>query len=157
MGDVIIDGVDLDGLNYTVKVPFNGTFPDGGDPLVENLNIWYEVGLESRHPPPITSGTPAEHDPAEWRHRLDDHGHRARVAHDSRSRVSAGAACCRPERREAYAKSVQLLLLRAGAEKVGPLSHLAVGHGDGRHHVPMVLLGVLADLLPHGQLLHWRP
>jgi len=40
---VVIDGVDLDALNYTVKVPYNGTIPTGGDSLTENLNIWYEV------------------------------------------------------------------------------------------------------------------
>jgi Amt family ammonium transporter len=40
---VVIEGVDLDALNYTVKVPYNGTIPTGGDSLTDNLNIWYEV------------------------------------------------------------------------------------------------------------------
>ena len=40
---VFIEGVDLDALNYTIHVPYNGTGPTGGDPLKDNLNIWYEV------------------------------------------------------------------------------------------------------------------
>jgi hypothetical protein len=40
---VVIDGVDLDALDYIVKVPYNGTIATGGDSLTENLNIWYEV------------------------------------------------------------------------------------------------------------------
>ena len=39
----VIDGVDLDGLDYVVKVPYNGTGATGGDPMTDNLNIWYEV------------------------------------------------------------------------------------------------------------------
>ncbi len=45
-----VDGIDLDALNYTVKVPYNGTGPSGGDPLTENLNIWYEVGRVGNRP-----------------------------------------------------------------------------------------------------------
>jgi hypothetical protein len=30
--------------NYVVLVPFNGTDGPGGNPLVENVNIWYQVG-----------------------------------------------------------------------------------------------------------------
>ncbi|KAI5926791.1 ammonium permease [Camillea tinctor] len=41
---VVIDGVDLDALDYVVKVPYNGTIATGGDSLTENLNIWYESG-----------------------------------------------------------------------------------------------------------------
>jgi len=44
---VVIEGVDLDALNYTAKYPYNGTIPTGGDSLTENLNIWYEVGLRA--------------------------------------------------------------------------------------------------------------
>lgn len=40
---VTVDGVDLD-TQYVVKVPYNGTEPTGGDPLQNNLNIFYEVG-----------------------------------------------------------------------------------------------------------------
>lgn len=40
---VVIEGVDLD-ENYVVKVPYNGTGDTGGDPMVHNLNIWYESG-----------------------------------------------------------------------------------------------------------------
>ena len=39
----VIDGVDLDALDYIVKVPYNGTGATGGDSLTEDLNIWYEV------------------------------------------------------------------------------------------------------------------
>ncbi|PKS06390.1 hypothetical protein jhhlp_007138 [Lomentospora prolificans] len=39
-----VDKVDLDSLNYVVKVPYNGTGPMGGDPLEDNMNIWYESG-----------------------------------------------------------------------------------------------------------------
>ncbi|POS69086.1 ammonium transporter [Diaporthe helianthi] len=42
---VVIDGVDLDSLDYVPKkVEFNGTGDAGGDALTENLNIWYETG-----------------------------------------------------------------------------------------------------------------
>ena len=40
---VVIDGVDLEALNYTAKYAYNGTIATGGDSLTENLNIWYEV------------------------------------------------------------------------------------------------------------------
>lgn len=43
---VVIDGVDLDEI-YVLKVPYNGTGENGGDPMVDNLNIWYEVCLTS--------------------------------------------------------------------------------------------------------------
>lgn len=52
---VVLDGIDLDSLDYIVKAPFNGSGPAGGDPLTENLNIWYEVRLESSSMLPITS------------------------------------------------------------------------------------------------------
>ena len=31
--------------NFIVQVPYNGTGATGGNPLVDNLNIWYQVGL----------------------------------------------------------------------------------------------------------------
>jgi len=31
--------------NFIVLVPYNGTGATGGNPLVDNLNIWYQVGL----------------------------------------------------------------------------------------------------------------
>ncbi|KAI0392394.1 ammonium transporter [Xylariaceae sp. FL0594] len=40
---VVLDGVDLND-NYVAKVPYNGTTPTGGDPLTENLNVFYESG-----------------------------------------------------------------------------------------------------------------
>lgn len=39
----VIDGVDLDHLDYVVQVPYNGTGEWGGDSLTQDLNIWYEV------------------------------------------------------------------------------------------------------------------
>ncbi|KAJ8123928.1 hypothetical protein ONZ43_g233 [Nemania bipapillata] len=41
---VVINGVDLDTLDYIQKFPYNGTIPTGGDSLAENLNIFYESG-----------------------------------------------------------------------------------------------------------------
>ena len=34
---------DLNSLNYSVLVPYNGTIATGGDSLVDNLNVFYEV------------------------------------------------------------------------------------------------------------------
>ncbi|KAK8056802.1 ammonium transporter [Apiospora rasikravindrae] len=41
---VVLEGIDLDTLNYVVKAPYNGTGEQGGDPIKDNLNIWYESG-----------------------------------------------------------------------------------------------------------------
>ena len=41
---LVVDGVDLDALNYTVKVPYNGSIMTGGDSLNADLNIFYDVG-----------------------------------------------------------------------------------------------------------------
>jgi hypothetical protein len=38
-----LGGIDLDALNYTIKVPYNGTTPTGGDSLHADLNIFYNV------------------------------------------------------------------------------------------------------------------
>jgi len=53
------DNVDLDSLNYVVKAPYNGTGPTGGDPLTENMNIWYEVsdGHQFHYMRDVTSGS----------------------------------------------------------------------------------------------------
>ncbi|KAI0468580.1 ammonium transporter [Xylaria cf. heliscus] len=40
----ILDGIDLDTLNYIPKFPYNGTISTGGDSLREDLNIFYESG-----------------------------------------------------------------------------------------------------------------
>lgn len=40
---VVVDGIDLDALDYIQKFPYNGTIPTGGDSLTQNLNIFYEV------------------------------------------------------------------------------------------------------------------
>ncbi|OTA64589.1 ammonium transporter [Hypoxylon sp. EC38] len=41
---VVLEGVDLDALNYIIKIPYNGSGPTGGDSLTQDLNIWYESG-----------------------------------------------------------------------------------------------------------------
>lgn len=41
---VVIDGINLDD-EYVVRISqYNGTGPNGGDSLTEDLNIWYETG-----------------------------------------------------------------------------------------------------------------
>ena len=40
---LIIDGVDLDTLNYTINVPYNGSIMSGGNSLHANLNIFYDA------------------------------------------------------------------------------------------------------------------
>ena len=39
--------MDLDRLNYTSFVPYNETIPTGGNSLIEDLNVHYEVWLLS--------------------------------------------------------------------------------------------------------------
>jgi len=34
--------------NFVTLVPFNGTDGPGGNPLVDDMNIWYQVGLIAR-------------------------------------------------------------------------------------------------------------
>ncbi|OTB08797.1 hypothetical protein M426DRAFT_18867 [Hypoxylon sp. CI-4A] len=41
---VVLEGVDLDTLNYIIKAAYNGSGPTGGDSLNDDLNIWYESG-----------------------------------------------------------------------------------------------------------------
>lgn len=41
-------GVDLGNLNYTVQDPYNGTIASGGDSLLQNLNVFYQVGNSAR-------------------------------------------------------------------------------------------------------------
>lgn len=66
--DVIVDGVDLDTLNYTVLVPYNGTIPTGGDSLTQNLNIWYEVcSFLSQRLCVAASGLTPQYSRAMWR------------------------------------------------------------------------------------------
>ena len=38
-----VDGVDLNKLNYTQYVPYNETMPTGGDSLIQDLNVHYDV------------------------------------------------------------------------------------------------------------------
>lgn len=44
-----LDGVNLGDLNYTVHIPYNGTIPTGGNSLLEDLNVHYDVGLTTVH------------------------------------------------------------------------------------------------------------
>jgi hypothetical protein len=46
---LIVDGIDLDALNYTIKVPYNGSIMTGGDSLNADLNIFYDVSLSTHH------------------------------------------------------------------------------------------------------------
>lgn len=40
------EGVDvLNGLNYTLLVPYNGSSATGGDSLTEDFNLFYNVGF----------------------------------------------------------------------------------------------------------------
>lgn len=41
--DLTINGIDLDALNYTIHVPYNGTTATGGDSVNADLNIFYDV------------------------------------------------------------------------------------------------------------------
>ena len=50
---LVVDGVNLEKLNYTVFVPYNGTIPTGGNSLTEDLNVHYNVRLL----PSLHSGT----------------------------------------------------------------------------------------------------
>lgn len=39
-----VDGVDLNALDYTVHVPYNGTEAQGANPLDFDVNVWYNAG-----------------------------------------------------------------------------------------------------------------
>ena len=45
---LVVEGIDLDALNYTIKVPYNGSIMTGGDSLNADLNIFYDVSLSPR-------------------------------------------------------------------------------------------------------------
>jgi Amt family ammonium transporter len=47
---LIVEGVDLDALNYTIKVPYNGSIMTGGDSLNANLNVFYDVSAPEALP-----------------------------------------------------------------------------------------------------------
>lgn len=42
-----VDGVDLNALDYTVHVPYNGTEAQGANPLDFDVNVWYNVRHDS--------------------------------------------------------------------------------------------------------------
>ena len=57
---LIVDGIDLDALNYTIKVPYNGSIMTGGDSLNADLNIFYDVSFSpslSLHRAALTSSS----------------------------------------------------------------------------------------------------
>ena len=43
VSDTPLTLADLDGLNYTILVPYNGTIATGGNSLTDDLNIFYTV------------------------------------------------------------------------------------------------------------------
>lgn len=43
MSGPTVDGVNLGALNYTTQVPYNETISTGGNSLVEDVNVHYEV------------------------------------------------------------------------------------------------------------------
>ena len=45
IGAAMDPNADLSQLNYTVLIPYNGTIATGGNSLVDNLNMYYEVRL----------------------------------------------------------------------------------------------------------------
>ena len=47
MANPALEGIDLNRLNYTSLVPNNETIPTGGNSLIEDLNVHYEVWLLS--------------------------------------------------------------------------------------------------------------
>jgi Amt family ammonium transporter len=47
MSGLIVEGIDLDALNYTIKVPYNGSLMTGGDSRNADLNIFYDVSFLS--------------------------------------------------------------------------------------------------------------
>ena len=47
MANPALEGIDLNSLNYTSMVPYNETIPTGGNSLIEDLNVHYEVWLLS--------------------------------------------------------------------------------------------------------------
>ena len=50
---------------------------------------------------------------------------------------------------------LQLLLFRAGTQKVGAIATMAVCHGDCSRLFPMVLLGLLSSLFAQGWKVYW--
>lgn len=43
MSGPVVEGLDLSALNYTALVPYNETIPTGGNSLIQDLNVHYEV------------------------------------------------------------------------------------------------------------------
>ena len=39
----VVNGVDLGMLNYTEQIPYNGTIRTGGNSLIQDLNVFYDV------------------------------------------------------------------------------------------------------------------
>ena len=45
MSGPVVEGVDLNTLNYTTFVPYNESIPTGGNSLTQDLNVHYDVRL----------------------------------------------------------------------------------------------------------------
>lgn len=69
--------------DYVPLIPYNGTGPNGGDSLTQNLSLYYQVRLYTLELPEQTLMQSLE-----WRYCVDDHINSSGVADDSRSGVS---------------------------------------------------------------------
>ena len=43
MSAPVVEGVDVNALNYTALIPYNDTIPTGGNSLIQDLNVHYQV------------------------------------------------------------------------------------------------------------------
>ena len=48
MAGPVLEGVDVNALNYTSLVPYNETIPTGGNSLTQDLNVHYNVCITLR-------------------------------------------------------------------------------------------------------------
>ena len=75
----VVEGVDLTALNYTTLIPYNETISTGGNSLVQDLNVHYQVCLFSA----CLMSPPSDVVILGRRYRVDAHVYRSRLTHDS--------------------------------------------------------------------------
>lgn len=126
-------------MSTTTPVEYDGVSGvanSGGDSLTQDLNIYYSV----RSHAPVDGWTTPPASPMPLTPSII--GRRCRMDNDQLGpRVAHGPGC-------------RFLLQRSCAPQVSAVSDLAVVDLDRRGWIPMVLLGLLAHLLPHGKRLH---